>query len=256
MSTWNRSDQPAGVPVLKTFSLTKVFGGFAAVDSVDLEVRSGELTFIIGPNGAGKTTLFHLISGYLQPSSGRIVYMGRDITRLGAADRARVGISRSFQITNIFGGLSLYENVWLGVNTRMAVPWHPIVGDTDQHRQAVIEICEALGLSRRLHTVAGVLSQGDQRLLEIALALSTKPRLLLLDEPTQGVSPSEADHIADVVKAVASEVTTVVIEHNMDTVLRVADRVIVMHGGRVLAEGSPQEIVENAMVQQVYLGVR
>ncbi len=248
------SSQHQDAIVLKTASLTKVFGGFAAVADVNLEVRQGELTFIIGPNGAGKTTLFHLISGRLKPTHGQIYYFGKDITGLDPAARASIGIARSFQITNIFPGLTVAENVWLGVNSRSPVPWHPVAGPTAGQLEEVATVCEALGLTKRLNTAAGVLSQGDQRLLEIAIALSTRPKLLLLDEPTQGVSPAEAEQIADLIKGVSLEVTTVVIEHNLDTVLRVADRVIVMHAGRILADGRPSEIVENEEVQRVYLG--
>jgi branched-chain amino acid transport system ATP-binding protein len=226
-----------------------------AVSDVDLEIQQGELTFVIGPNGAGKTTLFHLISGHLRPTSGRIYYFGQDITDLDVAARAAIGISRSFQITNIFPGLTVGENVWLGINARSSSPWHPMAGPTSRQVREVEEICDTLGIARRLNSVAGVLSQGEQRLLEIAIALSVRPRLLLLDEPTQGVSPGEAEHIADLVRRISSEVTTVVIEHNMDTVLRVADRVIVMHAGRIIADGIPGDVAGNSEVQQVYLGL-
>ena len=251
------SSSTRGRLILETVDLTKSFGGLLTVNGVNLRMNSGELRVIIGPNGAGKTTLFNLITGYLKPTKGKVLLNGEDITRLQTHERCKKGISRSFQVTSIFPELTVRENVWLGINASACVPWHPFqtVEDLAHASRKVEEICESVQLGDKLDAMAASLSHGDQRLLEIAIALSSSPSVLLLDEPTQGVGPKEVENFNQVIKKISQETTTLVIEHNMATVLAIADVVTVMHEGQTLAEGSPSVIVANKVVQEVYLGL-
>lgn len=242
--------------ILKTTDLVVKFGANAAVDGVSLEVYAGEIRALIGPNGAGKTTLLNAISGTIRPSGGRVFFQDQDITGLPPYLSCRRGIARTFQIPNILPGLTVRENVWLGINSRSRVPWHPFrdAGKAAGFSGEVDDLCHLVGLEDNLDELAGNLSHGDQKLLEIAIAMSLDGSLLLLDEPTQGVSPSEIDKFTAVIKKVAETKTVLMIEHNMDVVLGISDMVTVLDHGRVIAQNLPSEIVNDERVRQVYLG--
>jgi len=246
----------AGNKLLETVSVTMRFGGLTALDGVTYSIQEGEVRGIIGPNGAGKTTLFNVITGELKPTSGKIFLRGRDITSLPPHAICQEGLSRTFQLTFIFPEMTVYESIWVGVNSRARRPWNPLIL---AHRDAVLsqrtqEICRLVGLEEKMNELASNLSYGDQKILEIAMALSTQPSLLLLDEPTQGVSPQETDNITEVVEKLSSRMTIILIEHSMDVVLRLCSNITVLNEGRVVAEGSPKEISKNEEVQRVYLG--
>ncbi|MCD6567618.1 MAG: ABC transporter ATP-binding protein [Dehalococcoidia bacterium] len=243
--------------LLETAGLTKNFGGLVAVDEVNFAVEKGELKGIIGPNGAGKTTFFNLITGSLKPTRGKVSLNGEDISGLPPHLISRKGISRTFQITNIFPEMTVYESVWAGVNSRAKQPWNPFIhagAATDISRKTK-EICQMVGLDSKMGELSTNLSHGDQRVLEIAIALSTEPILLLLDEPTQGVSPKEIDTMISVVRKVSEVAAVVLIEHNMDIVLELSDNITVLENGRTVTEGSPSEISANREVQKIFLGI-
>jgi branched-chain amino acid transport system ATP-binding protein len=244
--------------VLRTRDLVKRFGAHAAVDGVDLDVREGSLHAIIGPNGAGKTTLFNLLSGELRPTSGSIAFDGRDVTRLDMARRSHLGMGRSFQRTNVFPKLSVFENVRLAAQSRTRASfalWRraAALGGVNARAERVLDEFGLLGERDR---VAGELAGGDQRLLELAITLATDPVLLLLDEPSQGLSPDDARRLIDRIGTLAQRYTIVLIEHNMPLVMRLAGEITVMSFGRVLAHGTPDEIRANADVRAAYLGKR
>lgn len=237
-------------PLLTTSKLSHNFGGLRAVQDVDFSVMPGEIRAVIGPNGAGKTTFVSLICGRIPPSSGRIVFDGTDITALPAHRRVRMGIAYTFQITSVFANLTAYDNVALPVQRTLAD------GRSRQSVHAsVIEALDRTGLAGRAHTLAGSLSYGHQRLLEVAMGLALKPRLLILDEPTQGLADSEIENFIGLVRNIAAEGTVLLIEHNMHVVMELAGRITVMNAGRVLAEGSPEEVKADPRVQEAYLGV-
>jgi branched-chain amino acid transport system ATP-binding protein len=246
-----------GQPILETFDLVVKFGGMTALDGVNLRVLAGELRAIIGPNGAGKTTLFNAITGAVKPSSGRVLLRGKNITHFQPHKICRNGIARTFQIPNIFSELSVKENVWLGVNSKVKVPWNPVarVEKLPATSYEAERLCEMVGLIDKMHAMASSLSYGDQRLLEIAVALSLDPDILLLDEPTQGVDPREVENMNKIVRGVAEWKTVLVIDHNMATVLDIAQTITVLDHGRIIAEGKPSDIVANKRVQEVYLGI-
>lgn len=223
--------------------LRRSFGGLRAVDGVDLDLVPGEVHALIGPNGAGKTTLVSLLSGRLLPDAGTILFRDEDITRLPAHERVRRGIAYTFQITAIFARLSVFDNVALAVQRRGG----PL-------REGVQAALDRVGLGALSGEVAGELSYGHQRLLEVAMGLALRPRLLILDEPTQGLAASEIAGFAALVRQVAAEAAVLLIEHNTELVLSLADRVTVLDAGRVLAEGTPAEIRADAAVQAAYLG--
>jgi len=240
--------------LLESQGLTKVFGGLTAVNRVDFQVRRGELRSVIGPNGAGKTTFFNLLTGVLPPSSGRVLFKGRDITRLPAHAVSRLGIARSYQVTNIFGDLSVFENVRIAAQSR--VTHYRCWGNADRlaevNRRAD-EILGLLGLTAKRHVRGAELSHGEQRYLEIGIALAIDPDFLLLDEPTAGMSPEETQRTAAFVRQLAGHVTIVLVEHDMEVVMGISDRITVLNYGEVLAEGTPAEIRDNADVRRVYL---
>lgn len=237
-------------PLLTTSKLSRNFGGLRAVQDVDFSLMPGEIRAVIGPNGAGKTTFVSLICGRIPPSSGRILFDGADITSLPAYRRVRMGIAYTFQITSVFANLSAYDNVALPVQRTLAD------GRSRQTVHAsVMEALDRTGLAGRAHTLAGSLSYGHQRLLEVAMGLALKPRLLILDEPTQGLADSEIENFIGLVRNIATEGTVLLIEHNMPVVMTLAGRITVMNAGRVLAEGSPEEVRADARVQEAYLGV-
>jgi branched-chain amino acid transport system ATP-binding protein len=226
--------------------LSRRFGGIKAVDGVDFALERGEIRAIIGPNGAGKTTLVGMICGRIDPSAGRIHFEDRDITGLSAWSRVQRGIAYTFQITSVFAGLSCFDNVALAAQ-------RSVRGPRALHEQ-VERLLGRVGLDDRAGVIAGALPYGHQRLLEIALGLALKPKLLILDEPTQGLSDAEIDQFCALIREVASEATVLLIEHNMAVVMELAQRITVMNNGRILAEGAPDEIRANPAVQEAYLG--
>ena len=241
--------------LLETERLTRSFGSLVAVNGVSLVIRRGELRSIIGPNGAGKTTLFRLISGEMAPSSGRVKFRDADITGLPQHRVCRLGIAKSYQITNIFPRLTVLENVRVAVQgyARSFNFWSRadrIAGC----RERAVEILETVGLARRTERLAAHLSHGEKRHLEIGITLASEPVLLLLDEPTAGMSPEETDETMVLIRELARGRTVVLVEHKMKLVMGVSDRVTVLHQGQVLADGSPDEIRNNALVQETYLG--
>lgn len=243
-------------PLLETVSLTKVFGGLQAVRSVDLRLDQGEVRALIGPNGAGKTTLVGMICGRLRPTSGRVQFKGRDITRLDAHERARLGILYTFQIISIFKNLTAADNVALAAQRRLM---RDLRGHVSVSRRALAERVDAalalVALPRAAARPAGSLPYGHQRLLEVAMALAACPEVLMLDEPTQGLGPDEIAALSALIRRMSRDITVVLIEHNMAVVLDLAHRITVMDGGRVIAEGAPREIEANLEVRKVYLGV-
>ena len=236
--------------------LAKLFGGLAAVDGVSLEVAAGERRVLIGPNGAGKTTLFHCITGTLAPTRGSVSLFGRDVTREPEHRRTALGMGRTFQITNVFAELTLLENLVLalvGTDRRKWVLHRGVDSFADVRRQAE-EGLEAVGLGGRSALPVKQVSYGERRQLELALALATRPKVLFLDEPCAGLSPSERQRIAKMVAALPREVTLVMIEHDMDVALGLADRVTVLHHGKVILDGTPAEVRSDAQVREVYFG--
>jgi branched-chain amino acid transport system permease protein len=240
--------------LLESQGLTKMFGGLIAVNGVDFHVRRGELRAVIGPNGAGKTTFFNMLTGALGPTRGRILFKGRDITRLPAHAVSRLGIARSYQITNIFGDLTVFENLRVAAQSR--VTHYRFWGNADglaAVNARADELLRFLGLGAKRDARAAELSHGEQRYLEIGVALATDPDFLLLDEPTAGMSPEETQRTAAFVRALAGRVTIVLVEHDMEVVMGISDRITVLNYGQVLAEGTPAEIRDNADVRRVYL---
>ncbi len=248
-----------GTPeALRLERLSKRFGGLQAVAGIDLCVGVGERLAIIGPNGAGKTTLFGLISGELRADGGRVFFFGQDITNTPPSRRALLGLGRTYQLTNLFPGLSVLENVLLallGHSRVRAMPLRPL--RTYRHLyESAGQLLDLLGLS----AVAGVrvadLSYGEQREVEIALALAARPRVLLLDEPTAGLSPAETRRMMEILRDLPTAMTILLIEHDMSVAFGVCRRVIVMHQGSIIAEGPPEAIRRNAQVREVYLGMK
>jgi len=237
-------------------SVAKDFGGLRAVDNVSIRVEPGERRAIIGPNGAGKTTLFNLITGELPLTSGRIFLFGQDITRVPPHQRIGLGLGRTYQITNIFPGLTVEENVLLAAQGLSGIKFalHRRVPRNGQIHDRVLNAIESLGLTQVRNVPAEDLSHGEQRQLELALALVGNPRVLLLDEPAAGLSAGERVLMAELIRALPSTLTMVLIEHDMDLAMGLVERVTCLHFGRVIAEGEPDHIRENEMVQEVYLG--
>ncbi|RWB78497.1 MAG: ABC transporter ATP-binding protein [Mesorhizobium sp.] len=236
-------------PLLTTKGLSRQFGGLRAVDGVDFALMPGEIRAVIGPNGAGKTTFVSLLSGRIRPSSGAVVFDGVDITAMPAYQRVRLGVAYTFQITSVFANLTVFDNVALPVQRTLTD------GRTKgQVRTGVMAALERTGLADRAGTLAAHLSYGHQRLLEVAMGLALKPRLLILDEPTQGLADSEIDNFITLVRGIARDATVLLIEHNMPVVMGLADRITVFNSGKILAEGTPGEIRANTQVQDAYLG--
>jgi branched-chain amino acid transport system ATP-binding protein len=241
---------------LRIDALAKVFGGLAAVDGVSLKVAAGERRVLIGPNGAGKTTLFHCITGTLQPTSGQVALFGRDVTHLAEYRRTALGMGRTFQITNVFPDLTLGENLALAIVGTDRRKWvlHRSMDSYDAVKRKALQSLERVGLEGRADQPAKAVSYGERRQLELALALNTKPKVLFLDEPCAGLSPAERQRISQMIAGLPRDITVLMIEHDMDVALGLADRVTVLHQGRVILEGSPDEVRANAQVRDVYFG--
>jgi len=245
----------AVAPLLETEALCKRFGGLTAVNGVALRIAAGEIRALIGPNGAGKTTLVGIVCGRLAPTSGRVLYQGRDITAMRPWERLMQGIVYTFQVTSIFKGLSCYENVALpaqrrlmrGIGGRLALPESAVA----ERVHAALDAVELGGLAGQR---ADALAYGHQRLLELAMALAAEPQLLILDEPTQGLDEAEIGRLCELVRAIARRATVLLIEHNISVVLALAGRVSVMDAGEIIAEGTPAEIERHPEVQKAYLG--
>ena len=247
-------------PILETRDLTIRFGGHVAVDGVSCAFERGTLTAIVGPNGAGKTTYFNLISGQLRASSGAVLLKGAPITRLAAPARARLGLGRAFQLTNLFPNLSVLENVRLAVQARAGTGLDFLsMAARRRDLAARAEACLArVRLAERAHASAAALSHGDQRKLEVAILLALEPDIFMFDEPTAGMSVDEVPVILDLIEAIKREgdKTVLLVEHKMDVVRRLADRVIVLHNGALVADGEPAAVVASPIVQEAYLGIR
>jgi branched-chain amino acid transport system ATP-binding protein len=245
-------------PMLETRGLGRAFGALQAVADVSLKVQPRELRAVIGPNGAGKTTMFHLISGLLAPTAGRVLFRGEDVTAQSAPARCRRGISRTFQITSIFPELSVLENTRMAVQLKAGGNFRLLGGRAvlDASERRARESLEFLGLFHRANEPASTLPHGDQRLLEIAMAVAQEPELLLLDEPTQGLAPEDTAATVAVIRQVARErkLTIILVEHDMDVVFDLADRISVLHFGRLIADGTPDEVRASTEVQKAYLG--
>ena len=241
---------------LSLSDVTKSFGGLSAVDGVSLSVAPGERRAIIGPNGAGKTTLFSLISGEQLPSGGRIELFGQDITRLAPHRRAALGLARTYQITNLFPRLTALDNCILAVQalTRSKLHLHRSLHRYTGHFVRAREVLDAVGLAPKADEDVRNLSHGEQRQLEIALSLAGSPRLLLLDEPTAGLSPAESHLMTALLKKLDPAITLLVIEHDMDVAFELTNRITVLHYGRVVADGLAHEVKANPLVQEIYLG--
>jgi len=243
-------------PLLAIRGLRKRFGGLLATDQVDLNVVEGETYAIIGPNGAGKTTLIGQLAGELRPDAGAIQFAGRDVTRLDAPLRSRLGLARSFQVTSIFPDFSALANVALAVQAHAGGSfrfWRPAAGERSLTEPARA-VLESVGLGGRADVLAANLAHGEQRQLEIAMALATKPRLLLLDEPVAGMGLDESQRMVRFLGTLKGHVTIVLVEHDMDAVFTLADRISVMVYGKIIATGTPREVRGNPDVRRAYLG--
>lgn len=247
------------LPALSTRALTIRFGGHIAVDAVSADFYPGTLTVIVGPNGAGKTTYFNLISGQLPATSGQVLLHGADITRHGAARRTHLGIGRAFQLTNLFPNLTVLENVRLAVQARSGVGMH-LFSVWSRHRDLIERAehyLERVALTPRRDARVATLSHGDQRKLEVAILLAIAPSVMMFDEPTAGMSVDDAPVVLDLIHQVKAErnVTVLLVEHKMDVVRALADRIIVLHNGALVADGEPAAVMASPIVQEAYLGI-
>lgn len=241
---------------LNVQSVSKMFGGLRATHNVSLEIEQGERRAIIGPNGAGKTTLFNLISGFLFPSSGRISMFGKDVTRMHSHQRAALGMARTFQVTNLFQRLTLFENILLGVQAVKAERFcfYRPVKSFGVITQEVEDLLKEWSLWEKRNAVLKELSYGEQREIEVIMALASKPRLLLLDEPTAGLSPAETVQVTDLIKKLPRDMTMILIEHDMDVAFAIAEKISVLYFGSVLEDGTVEQIKGSPKVAEVYLG--
>ena len=243
------------VPILEVKGVSRYFGKFQALNDISVAFMPGELTAIIGPNGAGKSTFFNLISGGVPPSQGQVLFEGRDITGLAPHAFARIGIAKSFQITNVFKQLSAHENVRVALQMRSSrfqiLRPRSAYSDLIDRADALVE---RVGLAPSRNKLAGDLAHGQQRSREVAMALACEPKLLLMDEPTAGMSPQESAVMMDLIAQLSTERTVILVEHKMKLVMGLCRRLIVLHHGELLAEGTPDDIRSNADVKRVYLG--
>jgi branched-chain amino acid transport system ATP-binding protein len=246
------------VNLLRLRNVSRQFGKLQALRDVSLDMPQGQLRAVIGPNGAGKTTLFNLITGFFPVTEGSMWFEGRDITREAVPNRVRAGIVRTFQITEVFPDLSVFENIRIGVETAAKVNSRPWIsrGMRKALDLRVDELMKITGLDDKGERIVGELPHGLQRVVEVAIALSMQPRLLLLDEPTAGMAEQETEHMVELVRKLhaAQRLSILFIEHDMDVVFGIAQTITVLDQGRVIAEGSPQEVADNAAVQLAYLG--
>ena len=251
-----------GQPLLRAQGLHKNFGGVRAVSDISFDVPSRSIFAVIGPNGAGKSTLLNLVSGVYQPNSGSLSFAGLDLSGMRAHRRVRLGIARTFQKIRLFRQLSVLDNVVAGFHVRHKIPaWQYVVHgaafaeDQRRCRDEAMRLLEFVDMSKRMHVMAGALSYGEQRMLELARALATRPKLLLIDEPAAGLNAAEVDGLLDRIRLLRDDGTTVIlVEHNMDLVMNVADRIMVMDYGRHLFQGLPAEVQKNPTVIAAYLG--
>ncbi|PKO59729.1 MAG: ABC transporter ATP-binding protein [Betaproteobacteria bacterium HGW-Betaproteobacteria-18] len=242
--------------LLQVDGLVKRYGGLCAIDHASLSVQVGEIHALIGPNGAGKTTLIHLISGALAANAGRIHFDGMDITRMPMHQRVAHGLARSFQITSIFNRLSVLDNIALAVQGHVGHSlnfWRPARRDAERYALAA-EVVARVGLAAQMQQLAGALSHGEQRQLEVGLALATRPKLLLLDEPMAGMGPDESERMLNLLQSLRLDTTLLLVEHDMNAVFRLADRISTLVAGRVIACGTPDEIRVHPEVRLAYLG--
>jgi branched-chain amino acid transport system ATP-binding protein len=242
--------------VLEVKSLSKSFGGFVAVNRARLGVEKGEIVAVIGPNGAGKTTLFNLITGVLKPENGKVLFKGEDITGLPSYEVCRKGISRSFQVVNVFQRLSIFENVQISVLSRERKTWNLFTPSAKLAIKETNEILESVGLMGKKHRTTGLISHGDRKVLEIAMALGGNPELLILDEPTAGMAPEETSRCIELIKDLSGKrgLTILFCEHDMEIVFGIANRIMVMVRGGTIIQGSCDEVRCNQAVQEAYLG--
>jgi len=245
-------------PALSTRDLTIRFGGHVAVNAVTADFYPGTLTVIVGPNGAGKTTYFNLVSGQLAATSGQVTVLGRDVTRLGPARRTRLGVGRAFQLTNLFPHLTVLENVRLAVQSRAGIGMS-MLSLWSGHREVIARAehyLERVAMIGKRDAHVGTLSHGDQRKLEVAILLALEPAILMFDEPTAGMSVDEVPVVLDLIHAVKAERnrTVLLVEHKMDVVRLLADRIVVLHNGTLVADGMPAEVMQSKIVQEAYLG--
>jgi len=243
-------------PLLHVDNLVKRFGGLAATDHATLQVKPGEIHALIGPNGAGKTTLIHQISGALAPDEGRIVFDGADLTHTAMHQRARLGLVRSYQITSVFTRLSVQDNLALAIQAGEGSSfqfWQAARSEHARYARAA-EMAERVGLQAQLMQPAGALSHGEQRQLEVGLALATSPKLMLLDEPMAGMGPDESERMVQLLQSLRGHTTLLLVEHDMDAVFRLADTISVLVSGQVIACGTAEQIKNDAAVKRAYLG--
>lgn len=244
--------------LLEVKALTKEFGRFRALDHVSLAIEEGELTALVGPNGAGKTTFYNVVTGKFPPNAGRVLFKGEDITGWPPYRITCNGLARSFQITNIFSGLTVLENFCIALLAYTGKSWNAfrhIDKDRDLHKEA-LQLVALMRLEGQKDLPCNTLSHGDRRRVEIGLALATKPELVLLDEPTTGMNPEETQEMVELIRSLADRMGTTffLTEHDMDVVFSISERIIVLHQGCVLADGRPEEIRNNGAVQEAYLG--
>ena len=244
--------------VIKTRHLTKFFGSLAAVNDVNINIERNKLHAIIGPNGAGKTTLFNLLSGNMKPTSGEVIYNDKDLTKQPVHQRIHSGIGRSFQITNIFPNLTVHENIRLASQALEKKKFNIIqnVENLENTEERTQEVIKQVGLSGQTYNFARNLPHGDQRKLELGMILAPDPKVLLLDEPTAGMASEQVPILIELIQKIqeSEEKTVVLVEHNMNVVMSISDKITVMHHGEILAEGKPSEIAANEEVQIAYLG--
>ena len=242
--------------ILEAVGISKHFGGLMANNDVNFEVEEGKITSIIGPNGAGKTTLFNLLTGLYQPDTGKVLFKGQDISGWPIHKIVNLGIVRSFQVLNIFSEISPADNIRLAVQSRKkrGLNFFRSAKGLEDINQETDAVLEEIGLSAVKNLPTKNLSYGDKRVLEIGIAMASQPKLLLIDEPTSGLPTSETERIKEFIKKISTQLTVVVIEHDMDIVLTISDIIIVLHQGRVIAQGAPEEIKANDQVQEAYLG--
>ena len=242
--------------ILEAVGISKHFGGLMANNDVSFAVEEGKITSIIGPNGAGKTTLFNLLTGLYQPDTGKVLFKGQDISGWPIHKIVNLGIVRSFQVLNIFSEISPADNIRLAVQSRKkrGLNFFRSAKGFEDINQETDAVLEEIGLSAVKNLPTKTLSYGDKRVLEIGIAMASQPKLLLMDEPTSGLPTSETERIKEFIKKISKQLTVVVIEHDMDIVLTISDIIIVLHQGRVIAQGAPEEIKANDEVQEAYLG--